>query len=267
MSIQTDYHLHTPLCHHASGPLEAYVERALALGLREIGFADHNPLPHGYGANVRMTEGELDGYVQRILELRLKYRGRIDIKLGLEMDFVPGLEDYLRQQTARYPFDYILGAVHYLDQHCQLNAWSPDCPWSVDDQYAGYFAGVRQLARSGLCDIIAHLDVVKRSARPPSARGLAEIPPTLAEIARAGICLEINTSGYRHTELAEPQTYPALPVVADAIKLGIPLLVDSDSHKPEQVGTKFAVVESFLRDHNCRKLARFDRRHCSFYEF
>lgn len=45
MSIQCDYHMHTPLCKHAAGPMEAYVERGRELGLREIGFADHNPLP------------------------------------------------------------------------------------------------------------------------------------------------------------------------------------------------------------------------------
>ena len=78
----------------AAGPVEAYVERAIQLGLREMGFSDHNPLPHGFGANVRMKESELDYYVNRILELRFNYRGRIDVLLGLEMDFVEGLESY-----------------------------------------------------------------------------------------------------------------------------------------------------------------------------
>ena len=94
--------------------MEAYIERAIELGLRTFGFSDHNPLPHGYGANVRMAEHELDGYVQRVLDLRDQYRGQIEILLGLEMDYVAGQEDYLARQTASYPFDYIIGAVHYL---------------------------------------------------------------------------------------------------------------------------------------------------------
>ena len=105
MPIQCDYHMHTPLCKHATGPMEAYVERGIDLGLREIGFSDHNPLPHGYGANVRMDEAELDYYVKRVTELQFQYRGKIDVLLGLEMDFVDGLEDYCRQQLARYPWD------------------------------------------------------------------------------------------------------------------------------------------------------------------
>ena len=247
--------------------MEAYIERAIELGLQAFGFSDHNSLPDGRGANVRMQESELDYYVQRVLDLRFQYRGKIEILLGLEMDFIAGQEDYLAQQIARYPFDYVLGAVHYLDPQCQLNAWSPDCPLPVDEQYARYFAGVRQLAQSGLCDIIAHFDVVKRSGRQPAARGLAEIPATLAAIAKAGICMEINTSGYRHSELATPQPYPALPIVAQAIQLGIPLIVNSDAHTPDQVGMRFPEVAEFLRQHGCRQLARFDRRHRSCYTF
>ena len=265
MPIQTDYHLHTPLCLHATGPLEAYVERAIELGLPEIGFSDHNPLPHGWGANVRMQEKELEYYVQRVLDLRFQYHGKIEIRLGLEMDFVEGLEDYLTHQTARYPWDYIIGSVHYLDPQCELNAWSSDCPYPVDEQYARYFARVRQLTQAGLCDIIAHFDVVKRSGRQPSERGLAEIPLTLAAVAKAGVCLEINTSGFRHAELGEPQPYPTLPLAAEANRLGIPLVVNSDSHAPEQVGGNFSTVTEFLRRNNCHRLARFERRQRSFY--
>src|SRR6266571_3299183 len=54
MPIQCDYHMHTPLCKHAQGPMEAYVERGIELGLREIGFSDHNPLPNRLSNNVRM---------------------------------------------------------------------------------------------------------------------------------------------------------------------------------------------------------------------
>ena len=247
-------------------PMEAYVEHAIDIGLREIGFADHNPLPHGYGANVRMAESELDYYVQRVLDLRFQYRGKIVILLGLEMDFIEGQEDYLAKQIARYPWDYILGAVHYFDPECGLQKLELGTAHDpVDEQYARYFAGVRKLARDGLCDIIAHLDVVKRCGRQPSERGLAEIPTTLAEIARAGLCMEINTSGYRHTELSQQQPYPTLPVVAQAIKLGIPLVVNSDAHKPEQVGFKFPHVEEFIRRQGCQQLARFDHRTRSFY--
>ena len=79
MPILCDYHMHTPRCQHAAGPLEAYAEHALTIGLHEIGFACHNPLPHGYGANVRMAESELDAYVADLVALRDQYRDRLII--------------------------------------------------------------------------------------------------------------------------------------------------------------------------------------------
>ena len=100
--------------------MEAYVEKAVELGLREIGFSDHNPLPNGFGAQVRMAESELDYYVNRVMDLRFQYRGKIDVLLGLEMDFVEGLEDYLQRQQSAYPWDYIIGSVHYLDCDCTI---------------------------------------------------------------------------------------------------------------------------------------------------
>ena len=68
MPILGDYHMHTPRCKHADGPLEAYAEQALHLGLQEIGFSDHSPLPNGMGSNVRMDPGELGAYVADVQE-------------------------------------------------------------------------------------------------------------------------------------------------------------------------------------------------------
>jgi histidinol-phosphatase (PHP family) len=266
MPIQCDYHMHTPLCQHAAGPMEAYVERAIELGLREVGFSDHNPLPNGFGANVRMKESELEYYVQRVTDLQFQYRGKIDVMLGLELDYIEGLEDYLARQIAAYPWDYILGSVHYLDRECRVGSWSKNYPGGIDEHYTRYFALVRQLAQSGLCDIIAHLDVVKRNAQVPTPRGLDQVTATLQTIAQAGLAVEINTSGYRHSELVDgPQPYPALPFVREALALDIPLTVNSDAHAPEQVGTKFGEIEGFLKKSGCQHLARFNRRQRELY--
>jgi len=265
MPILCDYHWHTPLCQHASGPLAAYVERALELGLREVGFSDHNPLPRGLGANVRMTEAELDGYVNCVLALQLQYRGQIAVRLGLEMDYVEGLEPYLTAQLARYPWDYVIGSVHYLDAECLQSAWPKQYTGAAPQLYGPYLARIRQLAASGLCDIIGHFDVPKRSGCLPTAAEADDIARTLQAIAQAGTCVEINTSGYRHPELRHPQPYPALPLVEQALALGIPLAVNSDAHAPAQVGLRFTEVADWLRHHGCRHLARFAHRQRNCY--
>lgn len=265
MPIECDYHMHTPLCKHAAGPMEAYVERGIELGLEEIGFSDHNPLPDGRGANVRMAEAELDFYVQRVQELQYQYRGKIDVKLGLELDFVDGLEDYLAAQIARYPFDYIIGSIHYFDNECRIGSWTRTYPGTADQQWIRYCEQVKKLARSGLCDIIAHLDVVKRSTKRPTSAGLDALTGAIEEIAKAGTCMEINTSGYRHTELDEPQPYPGFAFIEMALKHKIPLTVNSDAHQPPHVGTMFPALEAYLGKRGCRQLCRFEKRKRSFY--
>jgi histidinol-phosphatase (PHP family) len=258
--------MHTPLCKHAAGPMEDYIERGIELGLREVGFSDHNPLPGGRSANVRMTEAEIDYYVERVTELRFRYRGKIDVMLGLEMDYVEGLEDYLEHQVAKYPWDYVIGSIHFLDKECREGSWPRNYDGDPHKLYARYFDLMRRMVRSGLCDIVAHFDVTKRSGCLPGERETEDITHTLEEIKAANICLEINTSGYRHPELPEPQPYPALIIAEQALELGIPLTVNSDAHAPDQVGFKFSEIEAFLKRKGCRQLARFDRRKRAAYD-
>jgi histidinol-phosphatase (PHP family) len=267
MPIQTDYHMHTPLCGHAKGPMEACVERAIELGLREIGFACHNPLPEHMADDVRMSESELDYYVQRVTDLQFQYRGKINVLLGMEMDYIEGQENYLKTQATAYPWDYLIGSVHYLDPHGTLCAWSRNLPFDAEEQYTRYYSLVQKLARSGLYDIVGHLDVPKRSGRLPGPRGLAELERAWEEIAKAGLCLELNTSGFRHIELTTPEPYPSLPIVERALALGIPFVVNSDAHAPEQVGTMFREMEAALRQRGCRQLARFHQRQRQLFDF
>ena len=246
--------------------MEEYVERGIELGLRAIGVADHNPLPGGRSANVRMSEAELEYYVERVLELRFRYRGRIEVMLGLEMDYLEGLEDYLGQQLARYSWDYVIGSIHFLDNACREGSWPKNYGGDAPKLFARYFELIRRMTRSGLCDIVAHFDVVKRSGCMPGEREADDIARTLQEIRNAGICIEINTSGYRHSELSEPQPYPALPIVEQALGLGIPLTVNSDAHAPDQVGSGFTEIEKFLKGKGSRQLAQFDRRKRELYD-
>jgi histidinol-phosphatase (PHP family) len=267
MGLHTDYHWHTPLCQHAAGPMEAYVERAIELKLQQVGFSCHNPLPAGLGANVRMREAELEYYVRRVQELQLQYRGRIELLLGLEMDFVPHILDFLVDQIGRYPWDYVIGSVHYLDPACQHGAWSRNLPFDATEQYRRYFNLIRQMVRSGLCDIVGHLDVPKRSGRHLPGTAEEDLERTLQEIKRTNVAVEINTSGHRHTDLSEPGPYPAWPVVKRALEIGIPLVVNSDAHAPEHVGLEFAATEQKLRQLGCRQLARFHQRQRLLVDF
>jgi histidinol-phosphatase (PHP family) len=240
--------------------MEEFVERAIECELKTIGFADHNPLPNGLGANVRMAETELEDYVQCVLDLRRRYAGRIEVLLGLEMDFVEGLESYLAAQVAGHPWDYVIGSIHYLDAECTQISWPKNFTGETAWLYSRYFELVRKMVASGLCDIVAHFDVPKRSGRAHTEHQLGDITRTLKEILRAGLCLEVNTSGYRHPELPRPDTYPTRTIIAEAVALGIPLAVNSDAHTPDDVALKFDEMERFLAKHKDARLVTFRNR-------
>ena len=111
MQLPADYHMHTPLCRHATGEPSEYAAKALERGLDEIGFSDHSPMPKDDFDDWRMLPGELEDYLERVARARRDFPG-LEIRLGLEVDYIPGQEDWIRELAARHPWDYFIGSVH-----------------------------------------------------------------------------------------------------------------------------------------------------------
>ena len=88
-------HMHTPLCKHAVGYPEAYAAVAEQRGLKGIIVTCHNPTNDGWSPDVRMSMAEFDDYVAMVEQAREMWAGRVDVRLGLESDYVPGVEAWL----------------------------------------------------------------------------------------------------------------------------------------------------------------------------
>ena len=106
-------HCHTPLCKHAFGEPDEYALVALDRGFKGITFTCHCPLPGGYSASVRMAPEQFDDYVAMIHSTREKFAGRLDVRLGLESDYFPGVEPCLEELHSRVPLSHVLGSIHY----------------------------------------------------------------------------------------------------------------------------------------------------------
>src|SRR5688572_19152259 len=150
-----DYHVHTARCGHAVGRMEEYVAQARAARLPEMGFSDHLylywlPLAER-DPELAMGEAELDEYVEDVLRLR-RSNPDLTIRLAIEADYIEGYQDELREILTRYPWDYVLGSVHFID------TWGFDDSrylatydeWDVDALYERYFELVMAAAESGL---------------------------------------------------------------------------------------------------------------------
>jgi histidinol-phosphatase (PHP family) len=253
-----DYHIHTHLCGHARGAPGEYLARAVELGLSEIGFADHMPLLRIRDEQLTMEPEELPHYLDLISELRDSVDD-LTIRLGIEMDYIPGQMDEIWEAAAGIEFDYVYGSVHYIDgwdfgDSRHLSSYRDKDP---DEAYTRYFELFCEAAREGGFDIMAHPDLVKKHGirtRLPLRDMYEEAAKCLRE---AGVAIELNTSGLRKRVL---ETYPSLPFLRAIAARGVPVTLGSDAHAPEQVGMDFDVALRLLAKAGISRIATFEHR-------
>jgi histidinol-phosphatase (PHP family) len=257
-----DYHLHTRRCHHAVGDLEEYLEEARKKGLEEIGFADHFPLDLlGYEPKkpVTMAGAELHDYMADIDRLASLSRHPA-IRLGIEVDYLPGREEETRRVLARYPFDYVLGSIHFLGDWdfthpAQVKGYEEGC---IETIYEDYFALVRRLAASRLFDIVGHIDVVKKFGYDSHEDQMKIlIRDTVQALKENNLCIEVNTSGWR---VPAAEQYPSRPILEACFRAGIPVTLGSDAHCPSHVGEGVYRAVELLKQVGYRQIARFRGR-------
>lgn len=249
-----DYHMHlvddyfTERCPYTVERVEEYVRAAEAAGVDEIGITDHchrfvefSPLfepiykgPRAGDAEVAWLRDNLYEPLDRYVEaLVLAQQRGFPVKIGLEVDWFPGAEDAIRDILAPYPWDYVLGSVHFLgDWPIDVSA---DYGWpeaDVDAVYARYFNELAAAAASGLYDVLAHPDLVKKFGhRAAEVLPLYELVVDAA--AEGDVALEISTAGLRYP-VAE--LYPAEEILTLAAARGVAITFGSDAHSPDVVG-------------------------------
>lgn len=260
--MKVDYHMHTTRCGHAIGTMDEYVKQAIKLGFPEIGFSDHLPLspaPEGtWSCDWAMQEKELPEYREEIVKLQTKYP-QITIKSGIEADYFPESIEKTKILLASYQWDYVLGSVHH------IGPWPIDSSVYLDEfdkrdlykTYETYFSLVSAAAQTGLFDIMAHLDVIKKYGHRPS-EDLSSLYNDLAlELKKANVAAELNTSGFRKVAA---EIYPAPPLIRKLVEAGVPLTLGSDSHSPTEVGMDFDKAIELLNKFGVREIATFTAR-------
>ena len=243
MSVLYESHSHTPLCKHASGLPGEYAAVAERRGLRGVIITCHCPLPDGFSADVRMAPGEFDSYVALVEGARQEWAGRVDVRLGLESDYYPGVEPWLESLHARAELHHVLGSVHYQVADYRARYFTGD----VFRYQQLYFEHLAQAAETGLYDTLAHPDLIKNE--DPAEWHFARIQPSieraLDRIAATGVAMELNTSGVNK---ALPEFNPGCAQLALMRERGIPVVLGADAHQPSRVGDGFPEALRVLAD-------------------
>ncbi|HEY5472938.1 MAG TPA: histidinol-phosphatase [Candidatus Limnocylindrales bacterium] len=241
-----DYHVHSRFSDGVD-ELDACVERALELGLPELGFADHlTPACLAEDGHYGIHEGRLDDYVEAVLAVAAAYP-ELRVLLGIEADYLPEAAEETLTMLASYPFDYVLCAVHFVEGFGFIESRRREAEgWrNVDRVWQRYYETLTEATQTGAFDVVAHLDLPKKWGFRPS-KDISELEHNaLLAIAAAGMAIEINTAGLDRHPAGE--MYPALSLLRRARAAGIALTFGSDAHRAAEVGAHFAEAREWAR--------------------
>ena len=265
----TDYHVHlrpddsraTFASAFTAANVARYRDAAEQAGIAELGVSEHI---HRFQQSLAVWDhpfwreqalDDIDAYCEFV-------RQETDLRLGLEVDFVPGREDRTQNLIERCELDYVVGSVHFLGELAVDFDRFDICEASrsPEDVWRRYFETLAAAARSGMFDILAHPDLVKMwgASRPAPAGELRRYyEPALEAIAESGIAVEVSTAGLRKP-VAE--IYPAPAFIEGVLEAGAPIALSSDAHLPEQVGFGYDLALELLETLGVRELAVFERR-------
>jgi histidinol-phosphatase (PHP family) len=254
-----DYHMHTPLCGHAVGEPQEYVEHAIKMGLEEMGFSDHAPFVHMVDPGVTMGREQLPTYYEMIEDVKNRYKDQIRIKTAIEADFIPGYETKIQEILDDYAYDYVIGSVHFIkdwgfDDPSQRSQWDEQ---DVNQVYRDYFDLLRQSAQSKMFDIMAHVDLPKKFGNLATKDMTSQMEHTAEVFKQSGMAAELNTSGLR-----KPcrEMYPSFRYMEILASFGVPLTFGSDAHEPEHVGCDFEEGFALAKKSGYKNYVVFEQR-------
>lgn len=249
--MRVDLHNHTTLCNHATGTTEEYILRAIELGIDVYGFSEHAAME--YDKEYRIDLAQMPKYENDVKYLKDKYKDKIEILLGYEVDYLDG---YILDEVINANVDYLIGSVHFLKD--SKSFWGFDNPEFIGKYkdkdinliWSEYFSAIQFLAKSRKFDIVGHLDLMKVFNFMPTKEIKILAKDAIKEIKRSNMVVEINSAGFRKPV---KEQYPSKELLELIYEENIDITFSSDAHSVEQVGLNYDKSKSLA------KLVGFDK--------
>ena len=279
-----DYHLHLWPHEFAETPLSldqiaAYCEHAQAAGVKEIALTEHlhrfvdgrEAIGHFWadepdlGLRASMdayfdhhAHADLAAYVDLCLEAKA---AGLPVVMGMEVDYCPGRMDKIGELLGQFPFDVLLGSVHWLGswRFDDLADPASQAQWgarSIDHCFEDYTRAMEELAATKSCDVLAHPDLIKVAGHQPDAP--QEWWDRIAEAAaKHASVVELSSAGWRKPV---GEQYPALGLLERFVARGVQFTTASDAHRVDQVADHVPEMRSLLLSQGVDQLVRFSER-------
>lgn len=240
-----DYHLH--VIAHGDRPMTVenilrYCEVAKERGLRQLGITEHDRY--------------LDDIDLAAFQEAREASQDVDLRLGIEIDYIPGNEEEMERVATALPYDYVIGSVHRVEgeevdhpDHQEIYA-----NWETYDLYEAYFANVRKAALSGRFDVLGHPDLIKIFRRFPDRDITSILEETADAVAESGIVVDVNAAGLRKPV---GEVYPSRDFLEMFHRRGVPIVLSSDAHAAGQVAMGYDRSLPLVKDVGYREVVTF----------
>ena len=243
-----DYHLH--VIAHGDRPMTVenilkYCEVAKARGLKQMGITEHDRY---------LDEIDLVAFQ----EAREQSQD-VELRLGIEIDFVPGAEERMERDSTALPYDYVIGSVHRVQGEEVDHPDHREIYEKLDayDLYERYYVNVREAALSGCFEILGHPDLIKIFRHFPERDITLMLEETADAVAESGVVVDVNAAGLRKPV---GEVYPSRQLLEMFYRRGVPIILSSDAHAPDQVAMGYDESLKLVNTVGYREVVTFKDR-------
>ena len=245
---RTNYHSHCTFC-DGKAPMEEFIKEAIRQGFSSYGISSHAPLP--YNTEWTMDRDQVNAYLSEADRVKKLYGDRIEIYTGMEIDYLDETSNPASPFFQQLPLDYRIGSVHvmrddygtYVDIDTRpevlVGRLREHFGNDLERLLRNYFAKLMRMVETGGFDIVGHADKLYMNAEycQPGITATSWYKETIRKyferIAEKGLMVEINTKKFESTGCFSP----SIEHFTLLKELNIPVVVDSDAHRPENINS------------------------------
>lgn len=264
----TNFHSHTHYC-DGKGLAKDYIKEAIAAGMPAYGVSSHAPI--NFKTDWCIPDEKFEDYLIEVEQARHEHENEIEVYLGLEIDYIPGLAGRDKHILNGSKLDYYIGSIHFVD------TYDDGTPWNIDHKKELFLDGVSkifkgnfikaserfyeiscQMLREDNPDIIGHLDKIKMYNNnnelfdETDIRYRNQVEQLLNQVKESGTIVEVNTRGYYR--YGQESMYPSRWILEKIVDMDIPVMLNSDSHEPKEICSGFEEAARKLKEIGVPKL-------------